>query len=234
MNGYSEVASDFCACCGSTEGRIEIHHIQRRSQGGGDEAHNLIALCKSCHHLTDGHFLRFYRDDEDALWWERDDHYGRCVFPDECRQEECPEALDEADGETLAEYERLLVGYLEDANRAMWKASKIAREAYLIFFDAYPGKQGMARYKEWASELRDEYYRLRPIAPSTARDMAITAALPDEDAIADMTLRERVRLVKALAADADYDEARDDVYALSREDFEAKHLGRPTWIEGDK
>jgi hypothetical protein len=123
---------------------------------------------------------------------------------------------------------------MEDANRAMWKASKIAAQAHWVFWDVYPKKQAMAHYKEWASELRDEHDRLRPIAPSTARDMAITAALPDEDAIADMTLRERVRLVKALAAGADYDEARDDIYALSREDFEAKHLGKPTWIERDK
>jgi hypothetical protein len=98
----------------------------------------------------------------------------------------------------------------------------------------YTTRESMAKYKEWASELRDESGRLRPIAPSTARDMAITAALPDEDAIADMTLRERVRLVKALAAGADYDEARDDVYALSREDFDAKWCGKTTWIERGK
>lgn len=233
MSGYDEVASDFCAVCGSTK-RIEIHHIVRRSQGGGDEASNLVPLCRDCHQLTDGDFLRFSRQD-DGLWWMRghsiDMVVGLCVFADPNRDTPSPERMNASDGEELAQYERLLVGYMEDANRATWKASQAAREAYLIFCAAYPGREGRARYKEWAGELRDERYRLRPIAPSTARDMALTAALPREDDVADMTLRERVRLVKALAAGTHYEEARDDIYALSREDFEAKYLNKPKWEE---
>lgn len=40
----------FCALpwCGKT-GKIDMHHIKRRSQGGGDEDSNLVPLCHECH-----------------------------------------------------------------------------------------------------------------------------------------------------------------------------------------
>ena len=239
MNADEQAAWDaakqpFCSVCGATHQIDPPHHIRRRSDGGPTTRENLVTLCRPCHKLTDGNALRFYRDDEDALWWERNDHYGRCVFPDECRQEPCPEVLDEADGETLAQCEHEVVFWMATANRAMWEASLAARDAYFVWRKAdCTNRESMAKFKEWASELRDEHYRLRPLAPSTARDMALTAALPDEDAIADMTLRERVRLVKALEGGADYDEARDDIYALSREDYESKYLGKTKWEERD-
>jgi 5-methylcytosine-specific restriction endonuclease McrA len=37
-----------CQACGSFAG-LEIHHIQRRSQSGGDSEGNLITLCLNCH-----------------------------------------------------------------------------------------------------------------------------------------------------------------------------------------
>ena len=39
-----------CRLCGVGLGRIEIHHIEYRSQGGPDAAWNLISLCME-HHL---------------------------------------------------------------------------------------------------------------------------------------------------------------------------------------
>jgi ATP-dependent DNA helicase RecQ len=37
-----------CQECGSMEG-LEVHHIKRRSQLGGDMIRNLITLCVGCH-----------------------------------------------------------------------------------------------------------------------------------------------------------------------------------------
>ena len=33
---------------------FDIHHIVFRSQGGGDEAENLVALCRRCHNRAHG------------------------------------------------------------------------------------------------------------------------------------------------------------------------------------
>jgi len=38
-----------CEECGAVA--VDIHHIKKLSQGGGDEASNLKALCRSCHSL---------------------------------------------------------------------------------------------------------------------------------------------------------------------------------------
>ena len=42
-----------CAVCGDNR-RLQIHHIQKRSQGGGDDQFNLITLCDKCHALAHG------------------------------------------------------------------------------------------------------------------------------------------------------------------------------------
>lgn len=42
-----------CACCGDNR-RLQIHHITKRSQGGGDEQMNLVTLCSVCHALAHG------------------------------------------------------------------------------------------------------------------------------------------------------------------------------------
>ena len=38
-----------CQICGAKDTRLEIHHIQFRSQGGSDTMDNLVTLCKNCH-----------------------------------------------------------------------------------------------------------------------------------------------------------------------------------------
>lgn len=46
-----------CRGCGLSKGPLEVHHIIYRSQGGKDEAWNLITLCRGCHgraHGTNG------------------------------------------------------------------------------------------------------------------------------------------------------------------------------------
>lgn len=42
-----------CAVC-SDNRRLQIHHITKRSQGGGDEQMNLVTLCSVCHALAHG------------------------------------------------------------------------------------------------------------------------------------------------------------------------------------
>ena len=42
-----------CAVCGDPR-RLQVHHIQKRSQGGGNEQMNLITLCEKCHALAHG------------------------------------------------------------------------------------------------------------------------------------------------------------------------------------
>jgi len=37
-----------CQRCGSLQG-VEVHHLEHRSQGGGDLQQNLICLCHRCH-----------------------------------------------------------------------------------------------------------------------------------------------------------------------------------------
>jgi 5-methylcytosine-specific restriction endonuclease McrA len=37
-----------CTGCGCL-GPLQVHHKQRRSQGGGDELENLVSLCLACH-----------------------------------------------------------------------------------------------------------------------------------------------------------------------------------------
>ena len=42
-----------CALCDSNRG-IQIHHVIKRSQGGGDQPDNLITLCMYCHAVIHG------------------------------------------------------------------------------------------------------------------------------------------------------------------------------------
>lgn len=37
----------FCENCGNVA--VDIHHVLPKGRGGGDEAENLIALCRDCH-----------------------------------------------------------------------------------------------------------------------------------------------------------------------------------------
>lgn len=46
-----------CALCDSTK-YIQIHHIIKRSQGGGNGPQNLVTLCSDCHALAHGMNLR--------------------------------------------------------------------------------------------------------------------------------------------------------------------------------
>ena len=38
-----------CQLCGKTGGKLQVHHIQPRSQGGTDISENLVTLCAKCH-----------------------------------------------------------------------------------------------------------------------------------------------------------------------------------------
>lgn len=45
-----------CALCGDPR-NLHIHHVVPRSVGGGNNPHNLIALCRYCHALAHGTLL---------------------------------------------------------------------------------------------------------------------------------------------------------------------------------
>ncbi len=47
-----------CRFCGRVKGRMEVHHIAYRSQGGPDERGNLILLCDEHHRLA--HSKKWY------------------------------------------------------------------------------------------------------------------------------------------------------------------------------
>ena len=42
-----------CALCDSTRG-LQVHHVMARSQGGTNDAQNLITLCWRCHAIAHG------------------------------------------------------------------------------------------------------------------------------------------------------------------------------------
>lgn len=43
-----------CRGCVTSRGRLEVHHILYRSQGGPDALWNLITLCRQCHGRAHG------------------------------------------------------------------------------------------------------------------------------------------------------------------------------------
>ncbi len=45
-----------CRAC-KRGGSLDAHHLLKRSQGGKDEANNLIAVCRECHDEIHGHVL---------------------------------------------------------------------------------------------------------------------------------------------------------------------------------
>jgi hypothetical protein len=47
-----------CQACG-LRGRLDVHHVIKRSQGGSDfDLNRLVALCRSCHEQTDAPYDR--------------------------------------------------------------------------------------------------------------------------------------------------------------------------------
>jgi 5-methylcytosine-specific restriction endonuclease McrA len=47
-----------CAACGF-RGHLDVHHVQKRSQGGSDfDLDQLVALCRGCHAQTDAPYDR--------------------------------------------------------------------------------------------------------------------------------------------------------------------------------
>lgn len=48
----------FCQNCKSKNKRLEVHHIQFRSENGSDDQENLITLCKECHDAIHNNSLK--------------------------------------------------------------------------------------------------------------------------------------------------------------------------------
>ena len=50
-----------CRICGSDgDGKLHVHHVIKRREGGPDSAENLITLCPSCHSKYENGFPRDY------------------------------------------------------------------------------------------------------------------------------------------------------------------------------
>jgi 5-methylcytosine-specific restriction endonuclease McrA len=47
-------AGNRCERCKPSKGRLTVHHIIKRSQGGTDTLDNLILLCEKCHGAEHG------------------------------------------------------------------------------------------------------------------------------------------------------------------------------------
>ena len=41
--------ADFIPCKSCSKPGVDLHHLVFKSQGGGDNAENLVALCRECH-----------------------------------------------------------------------------------------------------------------------------------------------------------------------------------------
>lgn len=76
-----------CALCDSTRG-LQIHHVVKRSQGGKDEAWNLITLCSCCHALAHRQLTAVVRE----------------VYEDGSMDSVTPKDIDQAIVEYLSEY----------------------------------------------------------------------------------------------------------------------------------
>ena len=48
-----------CQICGQAHGKLEVHHIQFRSQGGSNSMNNLTTLCSKCHRKVHSGELTF-------------------------------------------------------------------------------------------------------------------------------------------------------------------------------
>lgn len=112
-----------CAVC-SDNRRLQIHHITKRSQGGGNEQMNLVTLCDKCHALAHGIDLAgipFTREDvEQCIVEYMSDLYadlgfrwpdGECldgyeVMPGSVHYIEGPEWFDSPEAEAVAEWFR--------------------------------------------------------------------------------------------------------------------------------
>ena len=72
-----------CAVCGDNR-RLQIHHITKRSQGGGDDQMNLVTLCSVCHALIHGVNLAGVdmtpRDVEQCVVEYMSDYYAELGF----------------------------------------------------------------------------------------------------------------------------------------------------------
>ena len=56
-NGLDYCDDVFCENCGAVA--VDIHHKLPKGRSGGDEAYNLIALCRNCHNLAHDNKLKF-------------------------------------------------------------------------------------------------------------------------------------------------------------------------------
>jgi hypothetical protein len=60
-----------CQAPGCSRAGGQVHHVEHRSWGGGDEDGNLVSLC-ACHHLRaiHGGYMRVWGTAPDRLEWE--------------------------------------------------------------------------------------------------------------------------------------------------------------------
>jgi len=49
LDYHNLTTADFIACKHCFKKASDLHHLVFKSQGGGDNAENLVALCRDCH-----------------------------------------------------------------------------------------------------------------------------------------------------------------------------------------
>ena len=112
-----------CAVCGDPR-RLQVHHIQKRSQGGGNEQMNLVTLCPVCHALVHGiDLVESYLTQEDVeqtiveymsdlyadlgfRWPDGECLDGYEVLPGSVHYIDGPEWFDSPEAEAVAEWFR--------------------------------------------------------------------------------------------------------------------------------
>lgn len=198
--------------CGRT-GKIDAHHIVRRSQGGSDDESNIVYLCHECHvrHHSDARYQLTFYDEVDAddvvyRYVERADGKSGPVFVyNEYDQGPSPQTPTEDEGVELHRIERVIAGNSRVANDISWENSHLLYAASRIVDDVY----------EWAANL-DE-----PLSRRTVDVMLATRILPD--ACSALSLSQRRRLLTALQSCDDIERLVADVQVLHPRDFEKRY-----------
>lgn len=66
-----------CLDCKSTD-RVEVHHIQAREHGGGDDPSNLKTLCFTCHKTLHAEETRQRFAEQDRIGWAQYEAMKQC------------------------------------------------------------------------------------------------------------------------------------------------------------
>jgi HNH endonuclease len=64
----------YCVACQLNHENLEIHHIKKRCNGGGNDLDNLALLCRTCHVLYHRNELRIDDKKDIKYFWKWTEH----------------------------------------------------------------------------------------------------------------------------------------------------------------